>query len=89
MVVSQKGMSFQLSLFRYIRFQGCGSHGSKKTPTDPWNIRQTLNYLSNYLFTKEILSYLYFGVPGVPRGLLEFSLNGRFYFRVTSNFVVC
>ena len=30
---------------------------SKKTPTDPWNIPQTLNCL----FMNEILSYLYFG----------------------------
>lgn len=32
-----------------------------KTPTYPWNIRQTLNHL----FKKEILSYLHFEVPGV------------------------
>ncbi len=43
---------------------------SKKIATDPWNIPQTLNHLS----MKEILPYLYFGVPGVcSRGLLEFS----------------
>ena len=43
---------------------------SKKTPTDPWNIPQILNYL----FMKEIPSYLNFGVPGVcSRGLLELS----------------
>ena len=43
---------------------------SNKIPTDPWNIPQTLNYL----FMKEILSYLYFGIPGVcSRGLLEIS----------------
>jgi len=34
---------------------------SQKTPTDSWNIPQTLNYL----FRKEFLSYLCFGVPGV------------------------
>ena len=46
-------------------------HPSKEISTDPWNIPQTLNHL---LFMKEILSYLYFGVPGVcSRGLLEFS----------------
>ena len=43
---------------------------SKKTPTNPWNIPQTLNYL----FMKEISSFLYFWVPGVcSRGLLDFS----------------
>ena len=43
---------------------------SKKIPTDPWNIPQTLNHL----FMKEILSYWYFRVPRVcSRGLLEFS----------------
>ena len=36
-------------------------NGSKKTPTYPWNIPQTLNQLC----MKEILSYWYFGVPGV------------------------
>ena len=64
-------------------FLGCAiilnhSHGhefydtlhSKKTPTDPWNIPEILNYL----FMKEILSYLNFGVPGVcSRVLLELS----------------
>ncbi len=40
---------------------------SKKIPTDPWNRPQTLNYL----FMKEILSYLYLGV--LTRGLLKFS----------------
>ena len=46
------------------------NHFSKKTPTDPWNIPQTLNYL----LMKEILSYLYFGISGVcSRDLLDFS----------------
>ena len=45
---------------------------SKKTPTDPWNIPQSLNYL----LMKEILSYLYFGISGVcSRDLLDFSYN--------------
>jgi len=43
---------------------------SKTTPTDPWNIPQTLKYL----FMKEISSNLYFWVPGVwSRGLLDLS----------------
>ena len=49
---------------------------SKEVPTDPWNIPQTLDFP----FMKEILSYLYFGVPGVcSRGLLEFSSENMFH----------
>ena len=52
---------------RPIEKQGVSS---RKTPTDPWNIPQTLNYL----LMMEILSYLYFGIPGVcSRDLLDFS----------------
>ena len=45
---------------------------SKKNATYPWNIPQTLKHL----FMKEILSYLYFGVPGVcSKGLVGIFLD--------------
>ena len=50
------------------------AYESKKIPTDPWNIPQTLNHL----FMKEILSYWYFRVPRVcSRGLFPPNKLGR------------
>ena len=50
------------SATRTIQMEACRQQverHSKKIPTDPWNIPQTLNHL----FLKEILSYWYFRVP--------------------------
>ena len=55
---------------------------SQKTPTYPWNIPQTLNYL----FMKEILSYLYLGYLGLPRvcwNLLRYTCYIYIYYDCT------
>ena len=70
------GVYVQFLNMNMLSCQSCLFECSKKTPTDPWNIPQTLNYK----FMKEILSHLYFEVPGVcSRGLLEFSFCDGFW----------
>ena len=62
-------MDHQIVWYKGCWFRCGDMQHSKEIPTDAWKIPQTLNHL----WMKEILSYMYFGEPGVcSRGLLFF-----------------